>query len=146
MPERGRSTTDNHQGLGCRHRCSTNSPGPLLRSPSEDPQPRLRPILCRSRSQAESLGGRPTQKRSVSFQLPADEETRRSRVAELANRLRKFTKGGVRSKPEKTVKRILRQPVVHVHLRGASGLPTQRVPLATVNASQRQRLWAASVL
>ena len=64
----------------------------------------------------------------------------------LANRLRKFTKGSVRPKPEKTVKRILRQPVVHVYLRGASGLPTQRVPLATVNASQRQGLWAASVL
>ena len=102
---------------------------PLLRSPSEVGQPRPRPILCRNRS---VTGGRPgAQKRSVTFQLPADGEAGRGRVATLALSLWKLTTAAGRAKPEKATRRILRRPVAHVHVRGASGLPTRRVPLSS---------------
>ncbi|KAF0304567.1 hypothetical protein FJT64_023622 [Amphibalanus amphitrite] len=106
-------------------------PAPLLRSPSECPRPRPRPILCRSHSLSDTRSGS-SAKRSVTFQLPAGSDGGRSRVAALAHSLWRMTRTAGRPKPEKAVKRILRQPVVHVYLRGASGLPTQRVPLSAV--------------
>ena len=135
---------------GDRLRGPPGAPAPLLRSPSELPRARparLRPILCRSHSVADTRPSASTaaQKRSVTFQLPADADGdgdgdgARSRVAALAHSLWRLTRAAGRPKPEKAVKRILRQPVVHVYLRGASGLPTQRVPLATVSARHQSQ-------
>jgi len=88
----------------------------------------------------------------VSFQLPEsqagdqvkseEDEARGSKLAALAHSLKRLTLAAGAataaaasrpSKPEKRQKRILRQPVLHVYLRGASGLPTQRVPLSAVS-------------
>jgi len=102
-----------------------------------------RPILNKSHS--VDVPSTSAEKRTVSFQLPEDRtreksspESHRSRMATLAHTLKRLTMaaGASRSsKPEKPQKRILRQPVQHVYLRGASGLPTQRVPLSAVSHS-----------
>ena len=100
---------------------------------SESNRPSLRPILA---AKSRSVDSSPcsTQRRNVSFQLPEPRDSAVSRVVALAQRLKKLTTSPspCRTKPEKATKRILRQPVVHVYLRGASGLPTQRVPLSAV--------------
>ncbi|XP_043228312.1 uncharacterized protein LOC122384711 [Amphibalanus amphitrite] len=116
-------------------------PGRLSRSveetPSESRRP-LRPSLAvQSRSVDSSPVSAPGQRRGVSFQLPESRASAVSRVAALAQRVKQLAvsaaaSSGGQTKPDKAPKRILRQPVVHVYVRGASGLPTQRVPLAAV--------------
>ena len=122
--------------------------GPAMGSPrlsrsveetsTEATQQPLRPILsAKSRSVDSSPVCGAQQRRNVSFQLPERRDSAASRMAALAQRVKQLTISAAspsasRSKPKKSVKTILRQPVVHVYLRGASGLPTQRVPLSAV--------------
>ena len=136
-PERERS---------CGQRCSRHgavlAPGRLSRSVEEAASDSKQPMRSVFASKSRSVDSSPVcgaeKRRSVSFQLPETKAASAvSRVAALAQRVKQLTvsaasSGVGRSKPEKPAKRILRQPVVHVYVRGASGLPTQRVPLAAV--------------
>ena len=125
MPFRARPSSESREGAAGRLRGGGASAAPL-------PRPCLRPALVRSHSVSGAPPPAGAQKRSVSFLLPVEGAPSRGRVAELAHSLRRLASGAGRAKPEKATKRILRQPVVHVYVRGASGLPTQRVPLAAV--------------
>ncbi|KAF0312362.1 hypothetical protein FJT64_016879 [Amphibalanus amphitrite] len=127
---------------------SSEPPSPTALSSAPGERSRPRPILCKSHSVDVAPLSSSAEKRSVSFRLPEHPHDHRShgKMAALAQSLKKLTLAAAaseKSKPEKAPKRILRQPVVHVYVRGASGLPTQRVPLAAVNALHRQHLRAS---
>ena len=122
---------------------SSEPSSPSLPGAGAPARSRPRPILSKSHSVDAAPLSTSAEKRSVSFRLPEEtDEHSHSKMNALAQSLKKLTLAAAaasasRPKPEKTTKRILRQPVVHVYLRGASGLPTQRVPLSTVNALHR---------